>query len=169
MHIYPNREFFCAWLAQPAFLCIKRRDVKRTRLSSTPCVRLHPSAGWLQESPYRRFLLPPAFRFAGAGVLPGLVLCVGVGVQIARLQAENFALTERKDHAHVHRQMQGGVLDGLQGCQHGFLVPDGAFLDVDLGRITGSWQGRHRTSRCRRCAAPAPSVYRYRLSPSLNV
>ena len=37
----------------------------------------------------------------------------------------------------MHRQMQGGVLDGLQGCQHGFLVPDGAFLDIDLGGITG--------------------------------
>lgn len=23
------------------------------------------------------------------------------------------------------------------GCQHGFLVPDGAFLDIDLGGITG--------------------------------
>ena len=33
--------------------------------------------------------------------------------------------------------MQGRVLDGLQRCQHGFLVPDGAFLDVDLGGITG--------------------------------
>ena len=61
----------------------------------------------------------------------------GIKVQITRLQAENFALTERKDHAHVHRQMQGRVLDGLQCCQHGFLVPDGAFLDVDLGCITG--------------------------------
>ena len=37
----------------------------------------------------------------------------------------------------MHRQMQGRVLDGLQRCQHGFLVPDGAFLDVDLGGITG--------------------------------
>ena len=61
----------------------------------------------------------------------------GIEVQITRLQAENFALTERKDHAHVHRQMQGRILDGLQGCQHGFLVPDGAFLDIDLRRITG--------------------------------
>ena len=61
----------------------------------------------------------------------------GIKIQITRLQAENFALTERKDHAHVHRQMQGRVLDGLQCCQHGFLVPDGAFLDVDLGGITG--------------------------------
>ena len=59
----------------------------------------------------------------------------GIKVQITRLQAENFALTERKDHAHVHRQMQGGVLNGLQGCQHGFLVPDGALLDVDLGGL----------------------------------
>ena len=77
----------------------------------------------------------------------------GIEIQITRLQAENFALTERKDHAHVHRQMQGGVFDGLQGCQHGFLVPDGAFLDVDLGRITG--QGNlvdqvplHRIGEC---------------------
>ena len=37
----------------------------------------------------------------------------------------------------MHRQMQGRILDGLQRCQHGFFVPDGAFLDVDLGRITG--------------------------------
>ena len=50
---------------------MKRRDVKRTRLSSTLCVRLHSSAGWLQGSLYRRFLLPPAFHFAGAEVLPG--------------------------------------------------------------------------------------------------
>ena len=49
----------------------KKKNFKRTRLSSTLCVPLHPSAGWLQGSPYRRFLLPPAFRFAGAAVLPG--------------------------------------------------------------------------------------------------
>ena len=53
----------------------------------------------------------------------------------------------------MHCQMQGRVLDGLQGCQHGFLVPDGAFLDVDLGGITG--QGNlvdqvpfHRIGEC---------------------
>ena len=49
----------------------KREGVKRTRLSSILCVRLRPSVGWLQGSPYRRFLLPPTFRFAGAEVLPG--------------------------------------------------------------------------------------------------
>ena len=62
---------FCTPFAQPAFLCIKRRNFRRTRLSSILCVRLRPSAGWLQGSPCRRFLLLPAFRFAGAGVLPG--------------------------------------------------------------------------------------------------
>ena len=53
----------------------------------------------------------------------------------------------------MHRQMQGRVLDGLQGCQHGFLVPDGALLDIDLGGITG--QGNlvnqvpfHRIGKC---------------------
>ena len=52
-------------------LSLCRKDVKWTRLSSTLCVRLRPSAGWLQGSPYRRFLLPPAFYFAGSGMLPG--------------------------------------------------------------------------------------------------
>ena len=49
--------------------------------------------------------------------------------------------------------MQGRVLDGLQRCQHGFLVPDGALLDIDLGGITG--QGNlvdqvpfHRIGEC---------------------
>ena len=70
LHICPNRGLFCARFAQPAFLCI-RRNFRRTRLSSILCVRLRPSAGWLQGSPYRRFLLPPAFHFAGAGMLPG--------------------------------------------------------------------------------------------------
>ena len=52
-------------------LSLCRKDVKRTRISSTLCVRLHSSAGWLQGSLYRRFLLPPAFYFAGSGMLPG--------------------------------------------------------------------------------------------------
>ena len=53
----------------------------------------------------------------------------------------------------MYRQMQGGVFDSLQGCQHGFLVPDGALLDIDLGGITG--QGNlvnqvpfHRIGKC---------------------
>ena len=71
LHICPNQGLFCARFAQPAFLCIKRRNFRRTRLSSILCVRLRPSAGWLQGSPYQRFLLPPAFRFAGVGMLPG--------------------------------------------------------------------------------------------------
>ena len=49
----------------------KRESFMQTELSSILCVRLRPSAGWLQGSPCRRFLLPPAFRFAGAEVLPG--------------------------------------------------------------------------------------------------
>ena len=47
----PNSGSFCARCAQPAFLCIKRREFRRTRLSSTLSVPLHPSAGWLQGSP----------------------------------------------------------------------------------------------------------------------
>ena len=72
LHICPNWGLFCAWFEQPAFLCIKRREVRRTRLSSILCVPLHPSAGWLQGSPYQRFLLPPAVCFPGAAaMLPG--------------------------------------------------------------------------------------------------
>ena len=71
LHICPNRGLLCARYAQPAFLCIKRRNFRRTRLSSTLCVRLHSLAGWLQESPYQRFLWLPAFYFAGSGMLPG--------------------------------------------------------------------------------------------------
>ena len=59
LHICPNRWLFCARFAQPAFLCIKRRNFRRTRLSSILCVHLRLSAGWLQGFPYRRFLLPP--------------------------------------------------------------------------------------------------------------
>ena len=54
------------------FLLLRKREsFMQTELSSILCVRLRPSAGWPQGSPCRRFLLPPAFRFAGAEVLPG--------------------------------------------------------------------------------------------------
>ena len=53
----------------------------------------------------------------------------------------------------MHRQMECRVLDGLQGCQHGFLIPDGALLVVCLGCFTG--QGNlvdqvpfHRIGEC---------------------
>ena len=71
LYVEKRLHTFCTPFAQPAFLCIKRRNFRRTRISSTLCVRLHSSAGWLQGSLYRRFLLPPAFHFAGAEVLPG--------------------------------------------------------------------------------------------------
>ena len=61
-----------------------------------------------------------------------------IKVEVSRLQAEDLALTEREDHAHVHRQMQGRVLDGLQRRQHGALIPDGAFFGINLGGFTGS-------------------------------
>ena len=61
-----------------------------------------------------------------------------VKVEVSRLQAENLTLSQGEDHAHVHRQMQGGVLDGLQRRQHGALIPDGAFFGIDLGGFTGS-------------------------------
>ena len=38
----------------------------------------------------------------------------------------------------MHRQMEGGVLNGLQRRQHGALIPDGAFFGIDLGGFTGS-------------------------------
>ena len=36
----------------------------------------------------------------------------------------------------MHRQMKCGVLNGLQRCQHGALIPDRALLGVDLGGFT---------------------------------
>ena len=67
----PELGAFLRMACTACFPLHKKKNFKRTRLSSTLCVPLHPSAGWLQGSPYRRFLLPPAFRFAGAAVLPG--------------------------------------------------------------------------------------------------
>ena len=72
-------EHFCDadCASQPQQRCLSckagivRCCLRRTRLSSILCVRLRPSAGWLQGSLCRRFLLPPAFHFAGAEVLPG--------------------------------------------------------------------------------------------------
>ena len=61
-----------------------------------------------------------------------------IKVEVSRLQAEDFTLSQGEDHAHVHRQMQGGVFDGLQRGQHGALIPDRALLGVDLGGFTGS-------------------------------
>ena len=61
-----------------------------------------------------------------------------IKVEVSRLQAEDLTLSQGKDHAHVHSQMQSGVLDGLQRRQHGALIPDGAFFGVDLGGFTGS-------------------------------
>ena len=61
-----------------------------------------------------------------------------IKVEVSRLQAEDLTLSQGKNHAHVHRQMQSGVLDGLQRRQHGALIPDGPFFGVDLGGFTGS-------------------------------
>ena len=36
----------------------------------------------------------------------------------------------------MHCQMECGVLNGLQRCQHGALIPDRALLGVDLGGFT---------------------------------
>ena len=68
---FPGSLFCCSNTPLGCLLLCKRENIRRTRLSSILCVRLRPSAGWLQGSPYRRFLLPPAFRFAGAEALPG--------------------------------------------------------------------------------------------------
>ena len=38
----------------------------------------------------------------------------------------------------MHRQMECGVLNSLQRCQHGAFIPDGAFFGVDLGGFTRS-------------------------------
>ena len=71
LHLAGARPFGHSKAPLGLLLLRKRESFMQTELSSILCVRLRPSAGWLQGSPCRRFLLPPAFRFAGAGVLPG--------------------------------------------------------------------------------------------------
>ena len=72
---------FCRLKAPLGLLLLRKREsFMQTELSSTPCVRLRPSAGWLQGFPYRRFLLPPAFCFAGVIDLLGVELFQSVPV-----------------------------------------------------------------------------------------
>ena len=71
LHLAGARPFGHSKAPLGLLLLRKRESFMQTELSSILCVRLRPSAGWLQGSPYRRFLLPSAFHFAGAGVLPG--------------------------------------------------------------------------------------------------
>ena len=71
LHLAGARPFGHSKAPLGLLLLRKRESFMQTELSSILCVRLRPSAGWLQGSPCRRFLLLPAFRFAGAGVLPG--------------------------------------------------------------------------------------------------
>ena len=71
LHLANARPFGRSKAPLGLLLLRKRESFMQTELSSILCVRLRPSAGWLQGSPYRRFLLPPAFRFAGAEVLLG--------------------------------------------------------------------------------------------------
>ena len=71
LHLAGARPFGHSKAPLGLLLLRKRESFMQTELSSILCVRLRPSAGWLQGSPCRRFLLPPAFRFAEAEVLPG--------------------------------------------------------------------------------------------------
>ena len=59
LHLAGARPFGHSKAPLGLLLLRKRESFMQTELSSTPCVRLRPSAGWLQGSPYRRFLLPP--------------------------------------------------------------------------------------------------------------
>ena len=65
-HLAGARPFGHSKAPLGLLLLRKRESFMQTELSSILCVRLRPSAGWLQGSLCRRFLLPPAFHFAGA-------------------------------------------------------------------------------------------------------
>ena len=71
LHLAGARPFGHSKAPLGLLLLRKRESFMQTELSSIPFVLLRPSAGWLQGSPYQRFLLPPAFHFAGAEVLSG--------------------------------------------------------------------------------------------------
>ena len=78
LHICPNRGLFCAWLAQPAFLCIKRRTLSEQgsrQLSAFLCI--HQPDGF-------KDLLTGDFCCRRLFVLPGLGCCRGqvLGIEI---------------------------------------------------------------------------------------
>ena len=80
LHLAGARPFGHSKAPLGLLLLRKRESFMQTELSSIPCVRLRPSAGWLQGSPCRRFLLPPAFCFAGVIDLLGVELFQSVPV-----------------------------------------------------------------------------------------
>ena len=78
LHICPNWGLFCAWLAQPAFLCIKRRTLSEQgsrQLSAFLCI--HQPDGF-------KDLLTGDFCCRRLFVLPGLGCCRGqvLGVEV---------------------------------------------------------------------------------------
>ena len=80
LHLAGARPFGHSKAPLGLLLLRKCESFMQTELSSILCVRLCPSAGWLQGSPCRRFLLPPAFRFAGVIDLLGVELFQSVPV-----------------------------------------------------------------------------------------
>ena len=113
LHICPNQGLFCARFAQPAFLCIKRRNFRRTRLSSILCVRLRPSAGWLQGSPYQRFLWLPAFYFAGSGMLPGSNLGNRSWLRFSRSTPAGVCRNSTCSHGNFSKKTEGWTVPAL--------------------------------------------------------
>ena len=113
LYVEKRLHTFCTPFAQPAFLCIKRRNFRRTRLSSILCVRLRPSAGWLQGSPYRRFLLPPAFYFAGSGMLPGSGLGNRSWLRSSRSTPAGVCRNSTCSHGNFSKKREGWTVPAL--------------------------------------------------------
>ena len=88
-------------------LSLCRKDVRRTRLSSTLCVRLHSSAGWLQGSPYQRFLWLPAFYFAGSGMLPGSNLGNRSWLRFSRSTPAGVCRNSTCSHGNFSKKREG--------------------------------------------------------------
>ena len=98
---------------------------------------------------------------------PGFVLCVGVGVHEDGGSCMAGVALHRLEVAIRLQELVGGTgvpqtvdfVNRGAGSSASWTGP--ASHRAHTAR-RGSWQGYHRTSQCRRCAAPALSASRYR-------
>ena len=82
LHICPNRGLFCAWLAQPAFLCIKRRTLSEQgsrQLSAFLCIHQPDS---FKNRLARDFCCRRLFVLPGLGCCRGQVLGIEVRLDL---------------------------------------------------------------------------------------
>ena len=113
LHLAGARPFGHLKAPLGLLLLRKRESFMQTELSSILCVRLRPSAGWLQGSPYRRFLLPPAFYFAGSGRLPGSNLGNRSWLRSSRSTPAGVCRNSTCSHGNFSKKREGWTVPAL--------------------------------------------------------